>query len=195
MIGAALLAAIVIGSIVVISQQSSVPASASTPVVSDGALPGGGPVGEADGKIDEADRISVFDGTPAVSKLDPALLAAVQAAAVDAEADGIRVHVNSGWRSPAYQEALLADAIAKYGSAEEAARWVATPERSEHVSGDAVDLGPVDAQDWLSRHGSRYGLCQIYENEPWHFELRPGAVANGCPIMYADPTADPRVDR
>ena len=26
-----------------------------------------------------------------------------------------------------------------------------------------------------------YGLCQIYGNEPWHFELRPEAVEQGCP--------------
>jgi len=192
-IGLAALLAVVVGSIVVIGQQSLAAASVpGAPAAVDG---GGAPLGEADGAIDESDRISVFDDTPAVSRLDPALLAAVREAATAAEADGVRVHVNSGWRSPAYQEALLADAVQKYGSAEEAARWVATPEKSEHVSGDAVDLGPVAAQDWLSRHGARFGLCQIYENEPWHFELRPSAPANGCPVMYADPTADPRIER
>ena len=46
----------------------------------------------------------------------------------------------------------------------------------------------------MSRHGAAFGLCQIYANERWHFELRPGAIANGCPVMYADPTADPRIE-
>ena len=87
------------------------------------------------------------------------------------------------------------DAVAEYGSEEEAARWVATPENSEHVSGDAIDLGPLTAQDWLAQHGDEFGLCQIYANERWHFELRPAAVANGCPLMYDDPTADPRTQR
>lgn len=189
-IGVALLAAIAIRSIVLIGQQASSPASATV-----GAPLSDGQVGEDDGKIDEADRISVFAETPAVSNLDPALLAAVQEAATAAEQDGVRLHVNSGWRSAAYQEELLADAVERYGSAEEAARWVATPERSEHVSGDAVDLGPVAGQEWLSHHGAEYGLCQIYGNEPWHFELRPEAPANGCPFMYDDPTADPRTQR
>ena len=40
-----------------------------------------------------------------------------------------------------------------------------------------------------------YGLCRIYGNEPWHYELRPDAVDHGCPPMYADPTHDPRMQR
>jgi D-alanyl-D-alanine carboxypeptidase len=81
----------------------------------------------------------------------------------------------------------------KYGSEAEAARWVATPKTSAHVSGDAVDIGPSDAAAWLSAHGAEYGLCQIYDNEPWHYELRPAAVDHGCPAMYADAAHDPRM--
>ena len=40
---------------------------------------------------------------------------------------------------------------------------------------------------------AKYRLCQIYENEAWHYELRPGAIDDGCPAMYADPTHDPRM--
>ena len=64
---------------------------------------------------------------------------------------------------------------------------MATPNTSAHVSGDAVDIGPFDATAWLSEHGAEYGLCQIYSNEPWHYELRPEAIDHGCPPMYADP--------
>ena len=81
----------------------------------------------------------------------------------------------------------------RYGSEEEAARWVATAETSPHVSGDAVDVGPSDATAWLSEHGDEYGLCQVYGNEPWHYELRPEAIDRGYPPMYADPTHDPRM--
>jgi hypothetical protein len=42
---------------------------------------------------------------------------------------------------------------------------------SHHVTGHAVDIGPVDAASWLVQHGSDYGLCQVYANELWHFEL------------------------
>ena len=70
---------------------------------------------------------------------------------------------------------------------------MATPDTSAHVSGDAVDIGHSDATAWLSEHGAEYGLCQIYGNEPWHYELRPEASDHGCPPMYADPTHDPRM--
>jgi zinc D-Ala-D-Ala carboxypeptidase len=133
------------------------------------------------------------DDLPAVANLDPALLGALRQAASDAAGDGVDFLVNSGWRSPEYQEQLLQQAVSEYGSEEEAARWVATAETSPHVSGDAVDVGPSDATAWLSEHGAEYGLCQIYGNEPWHFELRPEALDHGCPAMYADPTQDPRM--
>jgi hypothetical protein len=63
------------------------------------------------------------------------------------------------------------------------------------VSGDAVDIGPFDATAWLSEHGAHYGLCQIYRNESWHYELSPEATSRGCPSMYADPTHDPRMQQ
>ena len=121
------------------------------------------------------------------------MLQALRNAAREAAADGVELDVNSGWRSPAYQDQLLRAAVSEYGSVEEAARWVATADTSPHVSGDAVDIGAVDATTWLSEHGAEYGLCQIYRNEPWHFELRALAIERGCPRMYADPTGDPRM--
>ena len=153
-----------------------------------------GALGEAGGAVPAG--TTVFDdGVPGVAKLDPDLLGALRRAAIGAEADGVELVVNSGWRSPAYEEHLRREAIAKYGSEAEAARWVATGRTSAHVSGDAVDLGPAAATPWLSAHGAAYGLCPVYANEPWHYELRPEAIAQGCPSMYADPTEDPRMQR
>jgi zinc D-Ala-D-Ala carboxypeptidase len=150
--------------------------------------------GDADGVV--PDGVTVFDDEfPAVANLDPALRRALRQAATDAAGDRVTFYVDSGWRSPKYQEQLLREAIAKYGSEEEAARWVAAPNTSPHVSGDAIDIGPSAATAWLSKHGATYGLCQIYRNEPWHYELRPEAVDHGCPGMYADPTHDPRMQQ
>ncbi|WP_116452101.1 M15 family metallopeptidase [Blastococcus litoris] len=151
-----------------------------------------GGVGPDDGVV--PDGVTVFDDAfPAVTGLDPELRDALRRAATEAAEDGIAFSVSSGWRSAAYQEQLLREAVSEHGSAEEAARWVATAETSPHVTGDAVDIGPTDAMSWLSAHGDAYGLCQIYGNEPWHYELRPAAVDDGCPAPYADPTHDPRM--
>jgi hypothetical protein len=153
-----------------------------------------GALGEADGAV--PDGTTVFDDElPGVANLDPALLGALRQAATYAADDGVEFFVNSGWRSPEYEEQLLHEAVSKYGSEREAARWVATPNTSAHVSGDAVDIGPFDARAWLSEHGAKYGLCQIYRNERWHYELRPEAIDHGCPPMYADPTHDPRMQQ
>jgi D-alanyl-D-alanine carboxypeptidase len=147
---------------------------------------------EADGAVPAG--VTVFDDRyPGVTNVDPALLRALREAATDAADDGVEFYVNSGWRSPEYQNQLLREAVSKYGSKEEAARWVATADTSAHVSGDAVDIGSFGATAWLSEHGAKYGLCQIYRNEPWHYELRPQAIDRGCPPMYADPTHDPRM--
>ncbi len=148
----------------------------------------------ADGEVPNG--VTVFDDQfPAVAELDPALLSALRGAARSAARDGIEVYVDSGWRSRSYQEQLFRDAVAKYGSAQRAARWVAAPGTSAHEAGKAVDLGPSGATAWLSEHGAAYGLCQIYRNEPWHYELRSDAEAHGCPAMYADPTDDPRMQQ
>lgn len=159
----------------------------------------GGATTEADGAVTEddgalPDGVTVFDDEyPGVANLDPDLLQALREAATDAAEDGIEFYVNSGWRSPEYQNQLLREAVFEYGSEEEAARWVATADTSPHVSGNAVDIGHFDATAWLSEHGVHYGLCQIYGNEPWQYELRPQAIDGGCPPMYADPTQDPRM--
>jgi D-alanyl-D-alanine carboxypeptidase len=149
-------------------------------------------LGETDGAIREGVRVS-DDHIPAVANLDPRLLRALRHAAMDAAQEGIEIVVNSGWRSREYQKQLLRDAVAKYGSQRKAARWVASPATSSHVSGDAVDVGPSRATAWLAKHGAQYGLCRTYRNEPWHYELRPEAIDKGCPSMYADAAHDPRM--
>lgn len=120
-----------------------------------------------------------------VRKLDPELRAAVDAAARDAAEDGVTIIVTSGWRSRAHQQRLYDEAVDRYGSEDEARRYVNTPDTSAHVTGDAVDIGPKDADHWLVEHGSAYGLCQTFANEIWHFELAttPGGE---CPEMLPD---------
>jgi zinc D-Ala-D-Ala carboxypeptidase len=134
---------------------------------------------------------SAFDvADPAVGRLDPGLLSALQNATVAASADGVTMTVTSGWRSPEFQQQLLDDAVQTYGSLAAARRYVQTPEVSKHVVGQAVDVGGAGADAWLAANGPRYGLCQIYANEIWHFELAADATGT-CPPLLPD-AATPR---
>jgi zinc D-Ala-D-Ala carboxypeptidase len=143
---------------------------------------------ESDGYIGDNVITAFDDDHPAIAKMDSDLLDALRAATADAADDDIVMTVNSGWRSTAYQDYLFNEAVVTYGSVEEASRWVNTPDRSTHVSGDAVDVGPTDAAYWMNQYGANYGLCQTYANEIWHYELltEPGGT---CPAPLADATS------
>lgn len=142
-----------------------------------------------DGLITEGAVVTLADDDePAVARLDPALRDAMRQAEAAAVIDGVSFQVTSGWRSSQYQQWLLDDAIELYKSEQVARQFVATPERSSHVTGHAVDIAPVDAQFWLIQNGARFGICQTYANERWHFELAttPGGI---CPEMKTDAAA------
>jgi zinc D-Ala-D-Ala carboxypeptidase len=195
-VGLAVVTAAIIAILVHQSASSSAPSFSEIPRGDHG-----GATSEVDGAVTEVDGalpdgVTVFDDQyPGVANLDPDLFQALLDAATDAAHDGVEFFVDSGWRSPEYQNQLLREAVSEYGSEEEAARWVTTADTSAHVSGDAVDIEHFDATAWLSEYGAEYGLCQIYRNEPWHYELRPQAIDVGCPRMYADPTHDPRMQQ
>ena len=124
------------------------------------------------GWLPDGEMRTPFDVShPALAWLDPKLLKAIQDAARRAAAAGIDLKITSGWRSKGFQQRLFDDAVHTYGSVDIARQFVASPEVSKHVVGQAVDVGPVDADEWLIRNGSQFGLCQIYANEIWHFEL------------------------
>lgn len=135
------------------------------------------------GWLPEGTTLSPFDVTnPILSQIDPALLTAVQNAARAAQPAGIELRVTSGWRSKGFQQRLFDDAVGTYGSVAAASEFVATPEVSKHVMGEAIDIGPPEADQWLIANGRQFGLCQIYANEIWHFELAVDAQGN-CPPL------------
>jgi hypothetical protein len=41
--------------------------------------------------------------------------------------------------------------------------------------------------------GAVPGGVTVFDDESWHNELRPEAIDDGCPPMYADPTHHPRM--
>jgi zinc D-Ala-D-Ala carboxypeptidase len=135
------------------------------------------------GWIADGQTLSPFDASnPALAQLDPALLDAIQDAANAAKQQGVDLRINSGWRSAGFQQRLFDDAVRQYGSVQIASQFVASPEVSKHVVGQAVDVAPVAADRWLIANGAQFGLCQIYANELWHFELAVDAQGN-CPPL------------
>lgn len=119
----------------------------------------------------------------ALAGMQPSAQVAFSAAFRAARRAGLPVVVTSAHRSAAHQQRLFARAIGKYGSPQAARRWVLPPERSEHVTGRAVDVGPRSTARWLANSGGGYGICRRYANEPWHFEYRATWSAQGCPSL------------
>jgi zinc D-Ala-D-Ala carboxypeptidase len=138
------------------------------------------------GWLPDGVTLSPFDtSNPILSQVDPSLVAAVQNAARGAQSAGIDLRVTSGWRSKGFQQRLFDDAVRTYGNAALAAQFVASPEVSKHVQGKAIDIGPPAADQWLLVNGRQFGLCQIYANEIWHYELATD-YGGSCPPLRAN---------
>ena len=124
------------------------------------------------------------------NELNPQLLIRFIAAKAAAAKEGQKIYIASGFRTLERQKYLFANAVKKYGSEAEAAKWVAPPNVSHHPWGIAIDVNypsePVGA-GWLEINGAKFGLCRVYENEWWHFEpvIAPGGT---CPALLPDAT-------
>ena len=110
------------------------------------------------------------------------------AAQAAAKLAGFNIRITSGFRSQQLQERLFNNAVKKYGSENEASKWVLPKDVSHHPWGIAIDVnypGDRKAVKWLEENGSVFGLCRVYENEWWHFEpvIAPGEP---CPPMMAN---------
>ena len=121
--------------------------------------------------------------------------------------------INSAYRSSEYQAKLMSGKIMKVLGEETARRWeadvaskgavaageawgsvlrsngitkwVALPGRSNHQSGEAVDLGYASdrAKTWVHQNAARFGLHFPMGHEDWHIERRDrkGARPTGAP--------------
>ena len=160
----------------------------SVPVASSGATTqelviGAGAVDTWNGFLPDGYTFSPFDtSVQPVARLDPLLLKAIQDATRVAAAQGVDMTLTSGWRSKGFQQRLFDDAVRQYGSIDVANQFVASPEVSKHVVGEAVDIAGDGASDWLIKNGAQFGLCQIYANENWHFELAVDPTGQ-CPAL------------
>lgn len=101
-----------------------------------------------------------------------------------AEADGIALLLNSGFRTYAEQKHLYDGYVAGRPGFNLAAK----PGRSNHQNGIAIDIdtaGGVGSPvyDWLAREATGFGFIRTVAREAWHWEYRPQAArtarANG----------------
>jgi LAS superfamily LD-carboxypeptidase LdcB len=115
-----------------------------------------------------------------------------------AERDGIPprlLTIISGYRSVSHQKELWERALKKYGTPEQARKWVAPPGGSAHNTGRAIDfwlgtdissrnlpaLRATPAYHWLVCNAARFGFTP-YALEPWHWEYTP---PGSSPIITA----------
>jgi hypothetical protein len=80
-----------------------------------------------------------------------------------AAGSGVRLVINSAFRSDAEQAALFAQ--------HPDPKWVAPPGHSLHRYGTELDLGPPAAYAWLKAHAPSFHFVQRYSWEPWHWGL------------------------
>jgi D-alanyl-D-alanine carboxypeptidase len=100
----------------------------------------------------------------------------------EAAAAGVTMRLTSGHRTAAEQQELFDAEVRERGGVEAARRWVLPPAESQHVRGTALDILPRPAAAWLRSEGARFGLCQTYSWEHWHFEYREEWKRTGsCP--------------
>ncbi|WP_210214290.1 M15 family metallopeptidase [Sinorhizobium meliloti] len=102
--------------------------------------------------------------------------------------------VYSGARSVERQRELWQQALAKYGSVDEARRWVAPPGNSQHNHGNAADLSyngqslknaPANVVAWLHENANSYGLKFPLSNENWHIEDDSTRGGKSIPLVGA----------
>jgi D-alanyl-D-alanine carboxypeptidase len=126
-----------------------------------------------------------------IELLDRETANAFQQMQADANKQGIKLIIISGFRSVATQEALFKRQIERKGGIEAAARYSAPPGHSEHHTGYALDIGDgnnpntdlkvafstTPAFQWLANTAHKYGFelsflpdnLQGVSYEPWHW--------------------------
>lgn len=130
--------------------------------------------------------------TGEIVNLQPLLQARFDSAKIAAARENVDLYITSGFRTEQRQGELFAQAVRKYGSESEAAKWVLPARASHHPEGLAIDInypGDRPGARWLDREGYRFGLCRVYANEWWHFEA-VSAPGESCPAMAANALVD-----
>lgn len=121
--------------------------------------------------------------------LDDSAADAYSALLFAARSDGIQapsLEIVSAYRDFDTQDKLYKEALAKYGSPNDARKHVAPPGHSDHEKGIAIDfnIGGLSMNDkqsmkidpsyrWLVKNAHRFGFSENANiDEPWHWVFR-----------------------
>lgn len=156
-------------------------------------LPGapGGQAGPTAAVADLLRSVATGGGTrpDAITGLNAGLAAPLAAMILEAQQlfGQSAVQITSAYRSVEHQTQLWEQALQRYGSPDEARRWVAPPGQSRHNFGLASDLsyGSANIEQWFHDNASRFGLGFRMQNEPWHIE-----PTNAASLMQGAAPAD-----
>lgn len=137
--------------------------------------------------------VGKYRKTGRIVKLQKEASAAYMKMRMAAKRDGVNLIPISGFRTVEYQKGLFDKAVAKYGSEEKAALWVAPPNYSEHHTGTALDIGDKKNKNcdveacfentpsfkWLSENAGKYNFYLSFSKddtnvsyEPWHWRYK-----------------------
>jgi hypothetical protein len=129
--------------------------------------------------------VVTVDGKPVEVGTANAFLTMAKAA----EANGITLRINSGFRTNAEQQYLYNCYLSKKCNS---GNLAAKPGYSNHQSGHALDLNTGGgALNWLNAHGAAYGFKRTVPSESWHWEWWGGGspqtfCGNQTPQGYLD---------
>lgn len=118
--------------------------------------------------------ILILDFALQIEKIEYSLAAIFLDMQAAAAAEGVALHINSGFRTYGEQKALYE----AYKKGVAGANLAAKPGTSNHQNGIALDIqvsgGAGSPQyDWLAERATTFGFVRTVRSEPWHWEYRP----------------------
>ena len=126
--------------------------------------------------------VVTVDGEPLESATADAFLTMAKAA----EASGVVLRINSGFRTMAEQQYLYHCYVTRSCNS---GNLAAQPGYSNHQSGHAIDINTGGgALDWLNANGAAHGFARTVPSETWHWEWwGGGSVQPFCQAPSAPP--------
>ncbi|WP_431286083.1 M15 family metallopeptidase [Roseateles chitinivorans] len=122
--------------------------------------------------LEQLDLVAIVDSNLEIERLAMKTIAPFAALVAAAKDDGVRITLNSGFRSYPEQKLLHDDFVRGLPGFNTAAK----PGFSKHQNGIAFDLSVAGGDgnptyEWLKRHATSFGFVRTVSREPWHWEF------------------------